>query len=67
MRFFYDEDDKAHRVEVCDQCKKYLKTTDTRVTQKDAVLFVENLATLHLDQVARDEGFQREINQLFGL
>ena len=67
LRYFYDEEDKSYRVEVCDKCKMYLKTADTRLTEKDVVLFVENLATLHLDIVAKEEGFQREINTLFGL
>ena len=67
QRFFYNEDDKAHRVEVCDQCKMYLKVVDIRVTQKDVVLLVENLVTLHLDLVAEKEGFQQDTNRLFGL
>jgi FdhE protein len=59
LRYFFDESDKAHRVEVCDKCKGYVKTTDTRVEQKDVVVVVENVATLHLDLVAKREGFLR--------
>jgi len=67
LRFFYDKEDRTHRVEVCDVCRTYLKSVDTRDMEKDVVLFVENLATIHLDLVARREGFQRETNRLFGL
>jgi len=67
LRYFYDEKDRAHRVEVCDDCRTYLKTVDTRETGKDVILFVDNLATIHLDLVAKREGFQRETNRLFGL
>lgn len=67
LRFFYDEKDRTCRVDVCDNCKTYLKAVDARETQKDVALFVSNLATLHLDVVAKHEGFQRETNRLFGL
>jgi FdhE protein len=67
LRFFADEEDKTYRVEVCDVCKGYIKTIDTREIERDTCLLVENLATLHLDLVARKEGFQRETNKLFGL
>ena len=67
LRYFSDEKDPSRRVEVCDVCRKYLKTVDTREMKKECTLFVENLATIHLDMVARDEGFERETNRLFGL
>jgi formate dehydrogenase maturation protein FdhE len=52
---------------VCEVFKVYIKTIDTREIERDTCLLVENLATLHLDLVARKEGFQRETNKLFGL
>ncbi|MHC4713000.1 MAG: formate dehydrogenase accessory protein FdhE [Planctomycetota bacterium] len=67
MRFFSEEGDRVHRVEVCDVCKAYLKVVDLRETERAVVLFVENLATIHLDLVAKREGFQRDTNRLFGL
>ncbi len=67
LRFFWDQEDPAHRVEVCDLCKTYLKTVDARETDEGLSLLVENLATLHLDLVAKREGFERETNRLFGL
>lgn len=65
LRFFYDQEDSIHRVEVCDLCKAYLKTVDARKTEKAPTLFVEDLATLHLDIVAKREGFKREGNRPF--
>ena len=59
LRFFYDEQDEVNRVEVCDRCKGYLKTVDARKTDRDVVLTVENLATIHLDLLAQHEGFHR--------
>jgi len=67
LRYFYDEKDSCCRVEVCDSCRMYLKTVDERRNENDANLFVGNLATIHLDLVAKKEGFSRDTNSLFGL
>ena len=63
LRFFYDEADAVNRVEVCERCKRYLKTVDTRSTERDIALPVENLATLHLDIIAQREGYHRQTNR----
>jgi len=57
LRYFYLEDEKAYRVDVCDRCKRYTKTVDARKTESIRSLFVEDLATLPLDIVAEKEGF----------
>jgi FdhE protein len=57
LRYFYLEDEKAYRVDVCDRCKRYTKTVDARKTESIRSLFVEDLATLPLDMVAEKEGF----------
>ena len=62
LRYFYDEDDPAYRVEVCDKCRRYLKTVDLRKKDREISLIAEDLATLHLDVVAEQEGFCREID-----
>ena len=67
LRYFFDEDNKHQRVELCDQCKGYLKVLDTREVGDRFSLVVENLATLPLDVVAKREGFTRDTNRLFGL
>lgn len=57
-KYFYDEADEAHRVYVCDKCKKYLKTTDCRKLERDVDIEVEDLATLVLDYVAKERGYE---------
>ncbi len=57
LRYFFVEDDQGCRVDVCDKCKRYIKTVDARKSHKRQNLFVENLATLALDIVAKKEGF----------
>jgi FdhE protein len=58
LRFFYVPGDKARQVHVCEVCKKYLKTIDTKVLEKDVLLGVEAIATEYLDILAEREGYQ---------
>ena len=65
LRFFFDEKSDsqgAHRIDVCDKCKGYIKTIDIRKLGNKVNLFVENLATLELDIVAGKEGFKGGMN-----
>ena len=66
LRFFFDETDDIYRVEVCNECKAYLKTIDARKAERDIVLLVEDLATVHLDLIARREGYARRAGALSG-
>lgn len=59
--FFVDRESKAYRVDVCDECKHYIKTVDTRETFEDVVLPVEDIGTLHLDMLAQKEGYKRDV------
>lgn len=57
LRYFYSEDEKGYRVDVCDKCRRYIKTADARKMVLVRNLFVEYLITLPLDIVAEKEGF----------
>ncbi len=59
LRYFYDEDETTYRVEVCDDCKRYLKTVDLRTKNEETGLIAEDLATLHLDVAAEREGYRK--------
>lgn len=58
LRYFFVEDDEAHRIDVCDKCKRYIKTIDSRKIESVGNLFIEYLSTLALDIVADKEGFK---------
>lgn len=58
LRFFYVVDDKVRQVHVCEKCKKYLKTIDSRALNKDVLLEVEAIGTAYLDELAGKEGYQ---------
>lgn len=57
LRFFYVPGDKSRQVHVCEKCKKYLKTIDMKIMQKNVSLDVEAIATGYLDIVAKREGY----------
>jgi FdhE protein len=54
---FTSEQEKDLRVDVCDDCKKYLKTVDTRATERIIYPPMEQIASLHLDINARQKGY----------
>ncbi|MEW6003411.1 MAG: formate dehydrogenase accessory protein FdhE [Nitrospirota bacterium] len=62
LRYFHTEKDgKAYRVDVCDECKKYIKTIDLREAGEEAIPLVEDMGTLHLDIIAQKEGYKRGV------
>lgn len=57
LSYFTVNSDERYRVDVCDACKRYVKIVDLRNSNKDADLDVEDIATLHLDMLANEEGY----------
>jgi FdhE protein len=65
LRSFNTEaDGKGYRVDVCEGCKKYIKTIDLREVEGDAVPIVEDIGTLHLDIIAQKEGYTRSTTNI---
>lgn len=58
LRYFTVNDDKAHRVDCCNKCRRYLKVVDERISGRPASLPVENIVTDQLDVLAREQGYQ---------
>ncbi len=61
LHYFFSEEEKNYRVEVCDKCHKYIKTVDTRKMDYPVYPFVEQISTLHLDMLAKEQGFESGI------
>ena len=59
-RYIYIEGDDSYRIDVCEKCKKYIKTVDSSAVSHEVVPAVEDIATLHLDIIAEEEGYKRE-------
>ncbi len=57
LRYFFDENEPECRVDLCDECRRYLKTVDTRKTDRTVFPPLEALTTLHLDMRSQDMGF----------
>ena len=65
LRYFHTENQgRGYRVDVCDQCKKYIKTVDVHALGTEVMLPAEDIGTLYLDVLAEKEGYTREIHQL---
>jgi len=57
LAYFTVEDDERYRVDVCNECKRYIKIVDFRETKEEANLDIEDITTLHLDMLATEEGY----------
>jgi len=58
LQFFYVEENKVRRVYVCEKCKGYVKTVDSKMMGKDVILDIESIVTMHLDLKAVKEGYK---------
>jgi FdhE protein len=60
LRYLYAEDQRERmHVEACDRCHGYLKVISAFTPTPAEMLPVEDLATLHLDYIARERGYGR--------
>jgi FdhE protein len=57
LAYFEVEGDERYRVEVCNKCRRYIKTVEVPKTEEEPNMDVEDIATLHLDMIASDEGY----------
>lgn len=61
LRYFHTEKEgKAYRVDVCDNCKRYIKTIDTNELGEEVIPIIEDAGTLYLDILAQKEGYKKE-------
>jgi len=57
LQYLYLEEDRGRRVDVCDSCKRYIKTFDERVLGREVIPHIEEVATVRLDFAAKKEGY----------
>jgi FdhE protein len=62
LSYFYAERDegKIYRIDVCDRCKRYIKTIDTEQLGEEVIPIIEDAGTLFLDVLAQNAGFTKE-------
>jgi FdhE protein len=65
LHSLYSEEEKDLRIDVCDNCNKYLKTVDTRAANRIVYPPAEQVASLHLDINAREKGYESGMELVF--
>jgi len=58
LGYFEAEEEEGFRVYFCRECMRFLKTIDKKAFEEVAPLELENLATIHLNILANEHGFQ---------
>jgi len=59
LHYLSSEEEEAYRVDLCDHCKGYIKTVDSRKLDYDPSLDLEDVVTIHLDILAMEKGYRR--------
>jgi FdhE protein len=54
---YYPSDDKVYRLNVCEQCRRYLKTIDLRQVAGERLLAAERVLTAAMDVAALEAGY----------
>lgn len=66
LRYLYPEEEEAYRLDICDQCKGYIKTVDSRKLDYEPYLDLEDIVTIHLDILAMEQGYRRSVPTPWG-
>ena len=67
LHYFYAEGDEAHRIDLCDTCKQYIKTVDSRKLAYAPDPELEDIVTIHLDILASEKGYQKPVASPWGV
>lgn len=59
LAFFCADEEPGYRVEVCRSCSRYVKVTDFRKMDRQAMPLLDDLESLALDILAAREGYMR--------
>jgi len=54
-------DERGRFIEVCEQCRRYIKCCDERQLGGDYSPFVEETATLYMDILAAEKGYSHRL------
>ncbi len=57
LAYFAVEGEESRRVDVCNKCRRYIKIVELPKSSEDVNMDVEDIATLHLDMLAYEEGY----------
>jgi FdhE protein len=57
QHYFFSDEEKEYRVNLCDNCRSYIKTVDLRQMNRAFYPPLEQIATIHLDMIAQEKGY----------
>jgi FdhE protein len=57
LSYLYSEEEQEYRLDVCDVCRKYVKTVDSRQLARTFYPPLEQIASLHMDIKASEAGY----------
>jgi FdhE protein len=57
LRYVEIEGEEEHRADLCDKCKKYIKTTDVKKTTRVVFPALESQATPYIDLMIEEMGY----------
>ena len=66
LHYLCSDEEEAYRVDLCDQCKGYIKTIDSRKLDYEPFLDLEDILTIHLDILALEKGYRRSAQSPWG-
>jgi FdhE protein len=58
LSYLHADQERDYRLDLCDACRKYIKTVDSRNLVRRAYPPLEQIASLHLDIKAAEAGFE---------
>lgn len=64
LQYFYNPQEPGYRVDLCDACRRYIKTVDTEKLSRPFYPPLEQVVTLHLDFKATELGYVGAIEGL---
>lgn len=67
LGYIYSEEEPHYRIDTCGKCRKYLKAADLRNFPYSFHTGLEQASTLHLDMIARKEGYDGGTESFIGL
>ncbi len=66
LEYFESQDEPGYRVELCHSCKRYMKTADFRNLDRQHMPDLDDLESLALDILAREQGYSRPTLSAWG-
>ena len=65
LAYFFAKEEDDLRTDVCERCRRYIKTVDRRKVSRPLFPPLEQVASLHLDMIAAEKGYQRGAEHVF--